>query len=341
MTCALIDEAVVSGARRAAACRTLGLSARTLERWRGAHEQDAREGPRRPPANKLTAAERETVMATVNSAIYRDRSPNQIVPHLADAGCYLASESTIYRLLRVEEQLTHRGRAKAPVSRVIASHVATAPWQVWSWDITYLQTPVRGVFFYLYLLLDIWSRKIVGWAVNPTESAEHAATLFRRTCTQLARNPAGIVLHSDNGGPMKGATMVVTLERLGVLPSYSRPGVSNDNPFSEALFRTLKYCPAFPSQPFADIDAARQWVAQFVHWYNHVHQHSAIRFVTPDDRHSGRDIAILAGRAALYDEARARTPGRWSGTTRNWSHVETVRLNPQDHVASINNEVAA
>ncbi len=308
--CDLIEEAVTQGARRHAACQAVGLSVRTLERWRGAHPCDARHGPHDAPANQLTAQERRELLETVNSPTYRDRSPAQIVPHLADAGQYLASESTIYRLLRAEDQLGHRGRAQAPVRRATRAHEATGANHVWSWDITYLKTPVAGVFFYLYLIVDIWSRKIVGWAVYPTESAAHAASLFQATCRATCCDPTQLTLHADNGGPMKGATMLVTLERLGVLPSFSRPGVSNDNPYSEALFRTLKYCPAYPTQPFADLATATAWVAHFVAWYNRVHQHSAIRFVTPDDRHTGRDIALLAKRHQVYTQARARHPAR-------------------------------
>ncbi len=212
---------------------------------------------------------------------------------LADAGRYLGSESTIYRLLREERLLHHRGRAKAPERRPPRTHVATGPNQLWTWDITYLKTPVRGVFASLYLLLDVWSRKIVGWAVHDTESAAQAAALFRMTCRAADLDPRGIVLHADNGGPMKGATMLATLEHLGVLASFSRPGVSNDNAYSESLFRTMKYRPGYPRQPFADLAAARAWVAAFVHWSNTQHLHSAIRFVTPEDRHTGRDLALL------------------------------------------------
>jgi putative transposase len=325
----LIAEAVAAGARQHDACQVVGVSERTLERWRTGPADDARQGPRRAPTNKLTAAERRAVLATVNAAEFRDLSPNQIVPRLADAGRYLASESTIYRILRSEEQLTHRGRAKAPVRRPPRAHVATGPEQVWSWDITYLKTPVRGQFLYLYLMMDIWSRKVMGWAVHEEEAAEHAAHLFREICRRSRLNPAGIVLHADNGGPMKGATMVATLERLGVRPSFSRPGVSNDNPFSEALFRTLKYRPAYPEQPFATPGAARTWVTAFVRWYNHDHRHSAIRFVTPEERHTGRDGALLRQRHVLYQRARTRTPARWSGATRNWSPISDVRLNPE------------
>ena len=326
---ALIDEAVESGARRARACHALGLSVRTVERWRGAHPDDAREGPHRVPANALSTTERAVILDTMNSATYCDLSPHQIVPRLADAGRYLASESTLYRVLRAAELLTHRGRANAPVHRARPLHVATAPDQVWSWDITYLKTPVRGVFWYLYLMMDIWSRRIMGWAVHPTQDEIHAAALFTTVCVHRALDPDGLVLHADNGGPMKGATMVGTLERLGVIPSFSRPGVSDDNPYSEALFRTLKYCPTFPTEPFTTVVEAERWVAAFVQWYNHVHQHSAIHFVTPDDRHTGRDIAILAQRELVYRAARAAHPERWSRGTRDWTRITTVRLTPE------------
>lgn len=329
MILALLETAVLAGARRGPACRLVGLSVRTVERWRTGLAADARQGPHHRPANQLTARERETILTVVSSAAYRELSPHQIVPRLADAGRYLASESTIYRILHEEQLLQHRGRAKAPVRRPPRAHVATGPNQLWSWDITYLRTPVRGVFVYLYLMLDVWSRKVVGWAVHDVESAECAAALFLGICRAERLDPIGIVLHADNGGPMKGATMVATLERLGVLASFSRPSTSNDNPFSEALFRTLKYCPAYPTQPFADLGAARTWVEAFVHWYNTQHLHSAIRFVTPDDRHTGRDIALLIARRAVYARAQRRTPGRWSGALRNWDPITTVRLNPE------------
>lgn len=328
MILADIDAAVTAGARRAPACALVGLSVRTVERWRGAHPVDDRHGPHHVPANRYTDAERRAICVTVTGLAYRDLSPHQIVPRLADQGVYLASESTIYRVLRAEDLLTPRGRARAPVVRLVMAQIAHGPNQVWSWDITYLPTPVRGVFLYLYLILDVWSRKIVGAHVYDTESAVHAAALFTRSCQRAQLDPRGLVLHADNGGPMKASTMVVTLERLGVLPSFSRPGVSDDNPFSEALFRTLKYCPTYPRKPFADCTAAADWVVQFVAWYNHTHQHSAIRFVTPEDRHTGREHAILAQRARVYASAQAKHPERWSGTTRNWTPVTTVRLNP-------------
>ncbi len=329
MTLSLIDEAVKAGARRKSACELLGLDVRTVERWAAGRVEDGRGSPKAAPANKLPAEERKAILGTLTSPRFRDTSPNQVVPLLADDGVYLASESTMYRILRDEELLHHRSRAKAPVRRPPASHKATGPNQVWSWDITYLKSPVRGVFFYLYMIVDVWSRKVVGWQVHEVEAAELAAALFKNTCDLTALNPRGVVLHADNGGPMKGSSMVATLERLGVLASYSRPSVSDDNPYSEALFRTLKYRPEYPTKPFVDVAAARAWVSGFVVWYNTEHLHSGIRFVAPEDRHAGRDVDILAQRRRVYEKARLKNPERWSTTTRNWSPVGDVYLNPE------------
>lgn len=327
----LIDQMTAEGVSLAAATKVIGVSSRTVQRWRNqGGGEDRRRGPKREPANKLSAKEREKVLKVADSPEYRELSPKQIVPKLADAGTYLASESTFYRILRQEGELSHREKSR-PASRKPDEHVATGPCQVWSWDITYLRSALRGCFFYLYLVVDIWSRKIVGWTVEQSESTDLAASLFRRTCAELGIDPEGIVLHSDNGGPMKGSTMLATLQVLGVVASFSRPHVSDDNPYSEALFRTLKYRPCYPSKPFASVEEARAWVADFVAWYNGEHLHSAVGFVTPDDRHSGRDIELLERRRQVYERARRRHPERWSGTTRSWEHVETVTLNPQSH----------
>ncbi len=207
--------------------------------------------------------------------------------------------------------------------------MATGPNAVWSWDISFLKSPIRGVFFYLYLIVDVWSRKIVGFEVHDRESSELAAALVRRACMSEGVDASSLlVLHSDNGGPMKGSTMLATLERLGVIASFSRPRVSDDNPFSESLFRTLKYRPEYPELPFSSLEHARAWVARFVEWYNNEHRHSAIRFVTPAQRHDGSDLAILEQRKAVYERARRRHPERWTGECRDWSPIEIVELNP-------------
>ena len=194
---------------------------------------------------------------------------------------------------------------------------------------TWMPGPVAGMFFYLYLIVDIFSRKIVGWEVHERESAELAAVLIRRAVLAEGCIARPLVLHADNGSPMKGATMKTTMEKLGITASYSRPRVSNDNPFSEALFRTCKYRPNWPSKGFATKADAQAWVKSFANWYNGEHLHSGIRFVTPDVRHAGHDRATLASRASLYANAKARNPERWSGKTRNWQPARHVWLNPE------------
>lgn len=326
----LIAEAVAAGARLIAACKILALSIRTIQRWReqGGGE-DRRNGPKRDPPNKFSAAERKLVLKVANSPEYRDLSPRQIVPLLADKGRYVGSESTFYRVLAAEGQLSHRQASKPRCSRKPREHLATGANQLWSWDITYLRSPIRGSFYYLYLMLDVWSRRIIGAQVYDQECPDLAAELFTRSCLDNEVNPAGLVLHSDNGGPMKGSTMQVTLQRLGVIPSFSRPHVSDDNPFSEALFRTFKYRPEYPSS-FASMEAASTWGDRFVQWYNTEHLHSAIRFVTPEARHTGADHAILAKRFEVYQKAQNQHPNRWSGPIRDWSHIEKVYLNPEE-----------
>lgn len=322
----LIDEATTQGCRKGKACEALGVSVRTVQRWQRAGSVDRRKGSRATPANRLSDAERAEVLAVLNTPAHSDKSPNQLVPILADQGDYIASESTMYRILREEKMLAHRQKSTPARHHEPTARSATGPNQVWSWDITFLASPVRGLFFYLYLIVDIYSRKIVAWQVHGRECAEFAAELVTEACYLEEVAPQEVVLHSDNGAPMKGATMLATLQRLGLIPSFSRPSVSDDNPFSEALFRTLKYCPQYPERAFADIGAARRWVARFVDWYNRVHRHSAIRFVTPQQRHSGQDHAILQRRHDVYENARRRHPERWTGQTRDWTPAKAVSL---------------
>jgi transposase InsO family protein len=326
----LIGKAIESGARLKTAAGCIGLTARTIIRWRrDTAGEDQRRGPRHAPANKLSQAEREKILAVATSPAFRDLSPKQIVPQLADQGRYIASESSFYRVLKEQQMLTHRQAARPGTTCPPRALTASGACQVWSWDITFLRTSVQGMFFYLYLFLDVWSRKIVAAEVFAEESMEHSARLFHKACFTHALNPDHLVLHADNGGPMKGSTMLATLQKLGVVPSFSRPRVSDDNPFSEALFRTLKYRPQYPPRAFENLEEAQAWVDQFVTWYNTVHLHSAIRFVTPDDRHYGREPAILANRHRVYQKARQRRPDRWTKDTRNWNPVRLVFLNPE------------
>ncbi len=261
----------------------MGLSVRTLERWeKDDGLTDGRKSAQHLPSNKLTLEEYKMVLDVANSPVFQNLPPCKIVPLLADEGRYIASESTFYRILRAENQLRHR-QASRPVKhhRPKAYH-ATGPNQVWTWDISFLPTTVKGLYFYLYFVLDIYSRKIVGWAVHDIQLSEHGAALIKQACMDEDVRRAQLVLHSDNGTPMKGVSMLAMLENLGVVPSFNRPSVSNDNPYSEALFRTVKYRPEFPLfKKFEKIEETRIWCEKFVVWYNQVHLHSALKFLTP------------------------------------------------------------
>ncbi len=326
----LIDEAVHGGARRARACKVAGLDTRTVERWRKRIDgDDLRRGPKTRPANALTADEEAKIVELATAPEFVGLSPHQLVPKLADISIYVASESTVYRVLRRKRLLRFRERSRPRKHRRPRELVATRPNQVWAWDITYLPSDVRGRFWYLYAILDVWSRKVVGWAVHDVQSDALAAALIDATCAREGVVRGQLALHADNGGAMKGKTMLIKLEQLGVVPSFSRPRVSDDNPFAESLFRTLKYRPSYPDKPFALIEDARRWVTSFVRWYNDDHQHSGIRFVTPSQRHAGHDVEILSRRDTVYRDARRRRPSRWSGDTRNWTPISTVRLNPE------------
>lgn len=336
MAVKLLDEALAQGARLKPACKILGISARTIQRWKAQRSSiDQRTQRSYSPTNKLSEQERQDILDVANEPQYSDLPPSQIVPRLADEGAYIASESSFYRVLRQARQLQPRGTAKPRTpSPPPKGYRANGACQVWSWDITYLRTVVAGQFFYLYLILDIYSRKIVGWEVHDVERSEYGAELLKRAI--LAEGISGSalapVLHSDNGSPMKGATMLATMQALGVMPSFSRPSVSNDNPFSESLFRTLKGCPKWPEGAFESLDDARQWVYGFVQWYNYEHRHSGIGFVTPVQRHKGEDKEIFIQRKSVYERAKKRKPERWSGSTRNWSAPTDVWLNPPANI---------
>ncbi len=326
---ALLTEAVTNGARRKPACDILGISVRTWQRWqRGDNTVDGRQHVSRRPHNKLSNLEQETILAVINHPEHASLAPSQIVPKLADKGEYLASESTLYRLLRAENQLKHRQSSQPRHYQRPSRQVATGPNQIYSWDITYLPTTIRGHFYYLYMFLDIFSRKIVDWQIYEVESSEHAATILEAIYHQEGIEPQQLLVHSDNGAPMKGVSMLSKMQDLGVVPSFSRPSVSDDNAYIESLFRTLKYVPKYPGR-FNDLAAARLYIGQFVTWYNTSHCHSGIKFVTPSQRHDRVDVAILAKRDAVYKQAREKYPERWSGNTRNWSYIDKVYLMPE------------
>jgi len=312
----------------------IGCSSRTLKRWRDTKQDKRTERLNFIPANKLSQEERLELVAIANTEQYKNLSAHQIVPKLADKEVYLASESTFYRVLKEHKQLAHRHKQQVSTRHKPKALVAQKPNEVYSWDITYLPTTVQGIFFYLYLFMDIYSRKIVGWQIYSKQSSELASELIKDIAINEHIQANEVTLHSDNGSPMKGATFLTTLQKLGIMPTFSRPSVSDDNPYSESLFKTLKYTPTYPSKPFDSIRDARKWCDTFVSWYNNEHCHSSIGFVTPNQRHALEDEDILKKRKLVYEKAKENNPKRWSGKTRNWNFIREVHLNP--HKAKLN-----
>jgi putative transposase len=324
----LVLEGQGMGVRKRLVCtEVLGISVRTLERWEG-NTEDRRKGPLRSPSNALRPEERTQILKVLTSPEFVDLPPAQIIPKLADQNIYLASESTCYRLLRQEKLLTHRSKSKPKQRKKPLELEAKRPNQIWSWDITFLKSPIRGQYYFLYLFMDIFSRKIVYSEVKTVQSDELSSLMITKACKEYGIHSEELTLHSDNGGPMKGATMLATLQALGVASSFSRPRVSDDNPYSEALFKTLKYNDLFPNSAFSCLQDAIDWTNNFKNWYNNEHLHSAIQWVTPASRHDNKDFEILGNRTKVYLEAREKNPNRWSKNIRNWSRVEEVRLNP-------------
>jgi len=338
-----VTQASNDGARQAKACEVIGISAKTFQRWaQPCNTNDGRLMTSHTPKNKLTELERQRIVKISNEEEFANLPPSQIVPILADDGRYIASESSFYRILKDYNQLKHRDKSKPAKNKYKPKAlIASAPNQVYTWDITYLPSRIKGIFFYLYLVMDVFSRKVVGWQVHNEELSELASNLMTDICQREGVERGQVTLHSDNGSPMKGATMLATLQELGVIPSFSRPSVSNDNPYSESLFRTLKYRPEYPEKPFEDLSDARSWVTGFVSWYNDEHRHSGIKFVTPEQRHTGKDVDILENRKHVYMSAKAKNPSRWSGEIKNWDQIKEVKLNPEKSKSEIKDNKAA
>jgi len=275
------------------------------------------------------------MLETANKPEFCNLSPSKLVPTLADSGCYLASVSSFFRLLKKHKQLRHRSASRPKKHRKPDELMANRPNQLWSWDITYLPTTIKGKHFYLYLFMDVFSRKIVGFDVFDCELAEHAASTVAKAYRAEGIKKGDVTLHSDNGKPMKGVTMIAMLQTLGIIPSFSRPSVSDDNPFSESLFRTMKYSPWYPEKPFESIENALAWVIVFVEWYNNIHLHSGIKFISPNARHQGLEVAILDNRKRVFEAAKEKNPNRWSGNIRNWECAGAVYLNKKQSSTSV------
>jgi putative transposase len=297
-----------------AACALVGKSRATLYRRRNP----------KPPANKpdrpvraahpaeLSAAEREEILAVLNSERFVDRSPAQVWAILLDEGAYLGSISTLYRVLRQRAQTGERRAQATHPARKKPELLAEAPNEVWSWDITKLRGPVRAITYDLYVIIDIFSRKVIHWEVHPTETGELAKAFIEQAVT-LNGGIRPRSVHADRGTSMTSQSVAGLLAYLGIDQSHSRPRVSNDNPYSEAHFKTLKYCPAFPGN-FGSLQDAREFCAVFFAYYNTEHRHSGIGLHTPASVHDGTAYQIQARRAAVLEAAYTANPDRFHRT---------------------------
>ncbi len=309
MTVALCDELIgVVGTTRS--CELTGRSKATHYRALAG----PRQGPSRPrdtPSNALSAEERAGVLTLLRGPAYRDLAVAQVWAILLDEGVYLCSQSTMHRLLREAGENRDRRRQRTHPAKTKPHLVARAPLEVWSWDITKLPGPARGVYYDCYVVIDIFSRYVVGWTVAAAEDSEIAKTLIAEAIAGQGVKRHQLTLHADRGTSMTSKTVAQLLEDLGVTRTHSRPHVSDDNPFIEAHFKTLKYCPAWPGH-FDTLEDARAWCEQFFDYYNHVHRHRALGLHTPASVHYGTATEIRAQRAVTLDGAYAANPSRFS-----------------------------
>lgn len=328
MAVELISDAVNDGSRLYKACEVLEINTRTYNRWKHFGTGDQRKGASKYIPRKLSEFERNKIEKVACSPRFVDSTPYEIVSQLLDEGVYIASIRTFYRVLKDMGMIKYRGRCRPP--RNISKPpelLATGPDQVYSWDITWMKSEVNGRYYYAYMIMDVWSRKIVGWEVHNRESQDISSEMFIRLKSKLKLE--GVRLHSDNGNPMRGSTILSTLQQLGVSPSFSRPRTSDDNPYSEALFKTLKYRINYPKF-FKSLEEARFWIGDFVNWYNTEHKHSGISMITPEQRHSGKGDKIMAKRNRVMVDAYHSNPSRWSNNTKNWNNIKEVYLNPTE-----------
>ena len=312
-----------------AVCSALSLSRVSVLRHRSALTAPHRAvKPRPPSARALPENERDQVLAQLRTPRFADQTPTEVFATLLDEGTYLCSIRTMYRILAAQGEVAERRRQRRHPVYQKPELLAEAPNQVWSWDITKLKGPVKWSYFYLYVILDIFSRRVVGWRVEHAESASQFKALFIDAMGKHAVPRDQLTLHADRGGPMKAKTTALMLVDLGVLKSHSRPHTSNDNPFSEAHFKTLKYQPEFPKK-FETIEQARDFCRRFFAWYNEEHHHAGIGLMTPDQVHFGQAEAIYAARQQTLDTAFLSTPERFVRKPPRPPHIPTaVWINP-------------
>jgi putative transposase len=308
-----------------AACEALGVARATVYRRRAPARPPA---PRPTPPRALAPVERQRVLETLDSERFLDQAPAQVHATLLDEGTYLCSPRTMYRVLAAAGEVKERRDQVRRPHYAAPELLATRPNQVWSWDITKLLGPAKWTYFYLYVILDIFSRYVVGWMIAPHESAALAERLIAETCAKQGIAPGQLTLHADRGGAMRSKPVALLLADLGVVKTHSRPYVSNDNPFSEAQFRTLKYCPQFPDR-FGSIEDGRAFGQAFFRWYNQDHRHSGLGFLTPAVVHLGQADVVRAHRDRVLAAAYAAHPERFvNGQPQSADLPTAVWINP-------------
>jgi putative transposase len=322
MIVGIMQKAKTDEIRQSVICNGIGIGIRTLQNWRKEGFLDKRKGALKVVHNKLSESEEHKIQEKACSFRYKDKTPGEIVAELAEAGEYIGSISSFYRVFKRSNLIILNRRQRRKIKLNVEIKALKSDEQ-WSWDISYLMTSVRGKYYYLYLFTDIWDRYIVGWEIYEEESGELAKELFEKISERL--NVKGIKLHSDNGGPMKSTTFRAVLEKLEVIQSFSRPSVSNDNAFSESLFSTLKRNAGYPKK-FNTLEDAKAWMTKFVHWYNNEHMHTGLNYVTPAQRRKGEDKKIFENRNTTFEHARLAHPERWTGKTKVWKIEQVVFL---------------
>jgi putative transposase len=323
------------------ACEALDVNRATLYRRRGRQAATPCEPvPCPQPPLKLSALERQAVVELLHSERFVDASPHTIYATLLDEGRYYCSVRTMYRILAQEGELKERRNVLKHPHYTKPELLATGPNQLWSWDITKLKGPVKWTYFYLYVILDVYSRYVVGWMVASRESAMLAKKLIGETCAKQNISPDQLTIHADRGSSMKSKAVALLMSDLGITKTHSRPHVSNDNPFSEAQFKTLKYRPGFP-QRFGSLQDSRAFCRPFFRWYNTEHRHGGIAFMTPGDVHYGRATQILETRSAALSSAFEAHPKRFKGKRPSPKPLpEAVWINPPANMLLDEQEVA-
>lgn len=317
-----------------AACAALGIPRSTVYRHRRPRPAKTARIVK-PPRQALTEAEEAEILAVLHSERFVDRSPAEVYATLLDEGTYLCSIRTMYRLLKRRGEVRERRNVLSHPPYQKPELLATKPDEVWSWDITKLRGPEKWVYYCLYVVLDIFSRYVVGWMVAATENADLATHLIAETCRKEGIREDQLTIHADRGSPMVSKPLGLLLTDLGVTKSHSRPHVSNDNPFSEAQFKTLKYCPEFPDR-FGSIEDARSFCRRFFAWYNHEHHHSGLAMLTPSQVHHGQTKEVVAFRQAVlqgayraHPERFARPPSPMPPPTAAWINPPSDTLHPR------------